>query len=93
MSEGLKKSMEVIAGGSSHLIQEFCERSVKEDIVDLYAEYYNRAEDFKCQPNADSKEKNALTVIVSFCEKTIAQKALAERGYFPHLITKYVKRN
>ena len=92
MNEEMKKILEQISAGAGPLLQEFCERFVKEDIVDLYAEYYNRAADLDCQPKTNNKESKEISAILRHCEQLIAQKALTERGYHIQMLTKYVKK-
>jgi len=78
------------------MVQEFISRATKENIIDLYVEYYNRGVDIEYRPDIDKKEKEkekaALRLIEHQCEQMIIQKALRENGYDTRMMIKYVKK-
>lgn len=84
----------ILEEGSSDLnpmVQEFLDRALHEDIVDLYVEYHNREVDLEYQPGDRKEEAKNLRLIVSQCEQRIVQKALQKSGYDSRLVLKYVK--
>lgn len=74
------------------VVQEFLSRGTKENIVDLYVEYYNRDVDLEYQKACDAKERANLRLIINQCEQMIIQKALQENGYDARMMIKYVKK-
>lgn len=92
MSAETKNIFEELSSNIDPVVQEFISRAAKENIVDLYVEYYNRKVDLEYQPNRDKKEMANLNLIEKQCEQMIVQKALHENGYDARMMIKYVKK-
>lgn len=88
----MEKIFEDLTKDTDPEILAYVERAAKEHLVDLYVEYYNRAEDAKFQSGASSKEAKTLNLIVRQCEMRIISKALSERGWESVMSIKYQKK-
>lgn len=91
MSVETTNIFEEISSGLDPLVQEYLNRALHENIVDLYVEYYNREVDLEYQPGNHTNEAATLKIIVKQCEQRIIDKALRENGYDSRIVLKYAK--
>lgn len=93
MAAETKDIFEEIASDTDPVLREFIDRASKENIVDLYVEYYNQLADLEYQSHCDAKEKEYLKLFEKQCVRMIIQRALQENGYDTRMVLKYVKKN
>lgn len=92
MDIGTNDLFKQLSENTDPMIQAFIERSAKEDIVDLYVEYFNQLVDLEYQPDADTHEKTKIKTVVRECEQLLIQRVLREKGYDVRMMLKYVKK-
>ncbi len=86
-------SYQLVYGEASESIEAFAHRQFKEDIVELYVEYYNLVADLSYDNSEEAKKlKRQLDFILDTCSESIIRQVLKEKGYTSHLLSKYYKR-